>query len=485
MRYLFAIAVLACCAPASAQSDTQPGNNGAVQFSGSILERYEFWDWFPPRTGQNTYNYSGSLFQFALSQQRAGFDWKVDFAAPVLLNLPDRASGPAPLGQYGLGANYFAANQGNSNVAGFFLKQGYVRLKWEQATVQLGRYEFAEGMEGTPADATLAALKSTRIQQHLIGIFGFSDVRRSFDGVNYEQTAGSWTISAVSAIPTRGVFQTDGWGWVKTPFVYGAATHDIASQHGNAEWRVFGIYYNDDRPLIKTDNRAAGARAHDLGGINIATFGGHYIADAATRAGVLDVLGWGAVQTGKWGQLNQKSAAGALEIGLQPNVLSRLKPWLRGGYFYSTGDGNPNDQTHGTFFTMLPTPRIYARFPFYNEMNNRDLFGELVLRPRKSVTLRTDIHGLWLANNHDLWYSGGGAFQPWTFGFSGRPSNGATALARVYDTSADFQLNRALALGLYFGYAQGEAVIKRIFQGNGPNSDSNSPFGFVEVNYKF
>ena len=66
----------------------------------------------------------------------------------------------------------------------------------------------------------------------------------------------------------------------------------------------------------------------------------------------------------------------------------------------------------------------------------------------------------------------------------GRPSNGATALARVYDTSADFQVNRAVALGLYFGYAQGGAVIQRLFSGTG-QSDSNSPFGFVEVNYKF
>jgi hypothetical protein len=47
-----------------------------------------------------------------------------------------------------------------------------------------------------------------------------------------------------------------------------------------------------------------------------------------------------------------------------------------------------------------------------------------MLRPAKRITIRSDIHGLWLANKNDLWYSGGGAFQPWTFGFNGRPSNG-------------------------------------------------------------
>ncbi len=95
-------------------------------------------------------------------------------------------------------------------------------------------------------------------------------------------------------------------------------------------------------------------------------------------------------------------------------------------------------------------------------MNNRDLFAELML----GLVLRSDIHGLWLANSHDLWYSGGGAFQPWTFGFNGRPSNGYTGLATLYDISADYQLTRGLGLGVYFGYARGGAVMEHIFPSN-------------------
>jgi hypothetical protein len=87
---------------------------------------------------------------------------------------------------------------------------------------------------------------------------------------------------------------------------------------------------------------------------------------------------------------------------------------------------------------------------------------------------------LWLANSHDLWYSGGGAFQPWTFGFNGRPSNGATGLATLYDVSVDYQVSRALTTGIYYGYARGGAVVARIF-----TADPNSQFGFVEVNYRF
>ena len=62
-------------------------------------------------------------------------------------------------------------------------------------------------------------------------------------------------------------------------------------------------------------------------------------------------------------------------------------------------------------------------------MNNRDVFGELQLRPSKKISVRSDVHSLRLANRNDLWYSGGGAFQPWTFGYTGRPSNGAPRVA--------------------------------------------------------
>ena len=86
------------------------------------------------------------------------------------------------------------------------------------------------------------------------------------------------------------------------------------------------------------------------------------------------------------------------------------------GYFRSTGDGNPADGDHTTFFQVLPTPRVYARFPFYNLMNNEDVFAQLRLRPHARVSLRADVHHLRTSNARDLWYFGGGAFQDKTFG---------------------------------------------------------------------
>lgn len=113
-------------------------------------------------------------------------------------------------------------------------------------------------------------------------------------------------------------------------------------------------------------------------------------------------------------------------------------------------------------------------------MNNTDVFGEVILRPSKSLTVRSDVHGLWLSSSADLWYSGGGAFQPWTFGFQGRPSNGATKLANLYDISGDYKWRHGISIGLYFGYAQGGQVIKAIYPLN-----ANGALGYTELNYRF
>ena len=52
-------------------------------------------------------------------------------------------------------------------------------------SIRVGRFEFLDGSEATPANATLAAVKRDRVVQRLIGNFGFTDVGRSLDGVQY------------------------------------------------------------------------------------------------------------------------------------------------------------------------------------------------------------------------------------------------------------------------------------------------------------
>jgi hypothetical protein len=477
---MFALLCLGYSIPALAQ-DPAPIEIGGVTFSGNIRERYEAWDFFTPATGQNLYGFSGTQIRFGISQVRTNYDWNIEFEAPILLGIPDRAVLAAPQGQLGLGGSYYAANSKESNAAMIFPKQVFFRYKWDHSSLRAGRFEFTDGSEVKPKDPTLASLKADRIGQRLLGNFGYSDVMRSLDGLHYAYSNGPWNFTAVSAIPDRGVFQVDGWGWVKTPVTYVALTRETEIGSARAEWRAFGIFYNDDRSILKTDNRPAAAKTADLNnGIDIGTYGGHFILAAPTNSGTFDLLGWGALQSGRWGVLTQRAGAVAAEGGWQPNFGQSVRPWIRGGYYYSSGDGNPTDGTHGTFFAVLPTPRVYARFPFFNSMNNTDAFGEVQMRPGKKMVIRSDVHGLWLSSSTDLWYSGGGAFQPWTFGFQGRPSNGHTKLANLYDISCDYKWGHGVSSTLYFGWAQGGDVVKAIFPTN-----SNGALGYVELNYKF
>jgi hypothetical protein len=491
-RYLRCLLVLLSVSfqplvPAAAQVAGSPFKIGDTSVSGSLRTRLESWDWFEGNAN-NDYTFPGSILRLNLSQSRSGFDWQLELAVPFMLGLPNDAIASGAQGQLGFGASYFAANGRNSNAAMLFAKQGFIRFNElggiAGQSLKLGRMEFIDGTESTPKDDTLAALKRERIAHRLIGNFAFSDVGRSFDGVQYALNRSKLNFTLLAARPTRGVFQVDGWGELNANVFYGAFTGQLPGKDASGEWRIFGLAYSDSRDgLVKTDNRPLAVRNADRDHINIGTYGGHFLQAIGSSLGTVDLLFWGALQTGSWGKLAQRSAAFAAEAGWQPDAkyapLRAVRPWLRAGYDYGSGDRNPNDGTHGTFFQVLPTPRVYARFPFFNMMNNRDAFGELILRPSKALTIRTDIHSLALANRNDLWYSGGGMFQPWTFGYTGRASHGETGLATLYDASADYNLSNHVSLGAYYGYAAGKLVIQSIY----PNG-RNAKLGYLELTFR-
>lgn len=476
--------VLLAYFPAAAQTPAPaPLMIGNVAVSGSLRPRVESWDWFSGMAN-NQYTFTGSILRVSLSESRKSFDWQLEFALPFLLGLPNDAIAPGPQGQLGFGASYFAANDQNINAALLFVKQGFIRFNdlggIAGQSLKLGRTEFIDGTEVTPKDATLAALQRDRIAHRLIGNFGFSDVGRSFDGVQYVLDRPTLNFTFLGARPTCGVFQVDGWGELNANVFYGALTGQAPGKRSSVEWRVFGLGYSDYRNgVVKTDNRPVAVRTADNGHINIGTFGGHYLQTVESSLGTVDLLIWGTAQTGSWGNLAQRSGAFATEAGWQPPVLPAARPWLRGGYDYGSGDSNPNDNAHGSFFQVLPTPRIYARFPFFNMMNCRDVFGELILRPSKVLTIRTDIHSLALANRNDLWYSGGGMYQPSTFGYIGRPSNGQAGLATLYDGSADYNVNTHVSIGVYYGHAAGKLVVESIY----PNG-KNANLGYLELMFR-
>ena len=452
---------------------------GPVAVQGSIRSRLEMWDWFQG-DGDNAYVYSGNLLRLGFSQTGKKFDWQIELAAPILLGLPENAVAPGVQGQLGLGANYYLANDRSRNAAMVFPKQGFIRLKQGAHALRLGRFEFNDGTETTPADATVAWLKRERISQRLIGAFGWTHVGRSYDGGQYTWSSKNTNVTVLGVLPTRGVFQVDGWGNLNVGVGYAALTRSHSGKKHSIDARAFAIYYQDWRSVVKTDNRPLALRSSDLANIRIGSFGGHYLHKVTTAAGPVDFMAWGVGQTGRWGRLDHRAGAIAAEAGWQPSGMPRLRPWLRGGYFYGSGDDNPIDDRHGTFFQILPTPRPYARFPFFDFLNNEDFMGMLLLRPHNAVTIRAEVHGLRLASRNDLWYLGGGAFQPWTFGYIGRATSGNRGLATLYDAGIDYNLNRQITLSGYYAHAQGHSVMQAIYP-----RGRNANFGYLELMYRF
>ncbi|MGB9417626.1 MAG: hypothetical protein WCB58_15020, partial [Acidobacteriaceae bacterium] len=133
---------------------------------------------------------------------------------------------------------------------------------------------------------------------------------------------------------------------------------------------------------------------------------------------------------------------------------------------------------HNTFFQMLTTPRVYARDPFFNLMNNTDEFIQVIDKPTKKLVVRSDLHWLQLTSNKDLWYQGGGAFDNKVFGYTGRPANGASSFASLYDISADYQMTKSIGLNFYYAHVWGKTVIDRIYP-----ADPNSNYGYAEFVY--
>jgi hypothetical protein len=478
-RSLMALALTAAWANAQAPVDT-PIQFGDVTFTGSLRSRFYDWNWFQAATGENRYEYSGNLLRLNFAGKSGGFNWDAEFAVPFLLGLPTRATDAAPQGALGLGSNYYSANSGMQNTAMIFPKQLYARFHRDAYSLQVGRFIFLDGSELAPKNVTLVTLKQGRLAQRLLGDFGFSDVGRSFDGVHYSYAKPSDDFTFVAAIPTRGVYQVDGWGWNRIGFGYAAYTHEWGTGRHAADTRFFMIEYDDWRHILKTDNRPTAARNADKENILIETFGGHSLHTVSTATGTLDFLAWGAVQTGRWGTQKQLAYAIDFEGGFQPKILPKLKPWLRGGFTEGSGDGKPNDNRHGTFFQLLPTPRPYARFPFFNMMNTQDGFLSLVQRPGPKVTVSSEFHSLRLSNSNDLWYSGGGAYQPWTFGYTGRSTSSRRSLANLYDTNLDYRVSRKITLTAYLGYAQGLAAMEKIYP-----AGTDGEFGYLEFLFRF
>jgi hypothetical protein len=470
-------------AQASAAAPASPAYTpiriGDVTIAGSVRVRGESWDWFEAPPADESYTFGHALIRLGATYSNPHLDVMVEGSQPTILGAPSNAIATGPAGQLGMGASYRAAN--GDDRAGAFLKQAFVRFKNVGARgnmARLGRIEFVDGAETVPSDSTVAWLKRERVAHRVLANFAFSASQRSYDAVHVARNTPRYNVTLMAGMPTEGVFQLDGQGTLDDIRVgYGALTLPFAW----ADVRLFGLRYEDRRPIAKVDNRPAAVRTTDLSAVKVNTLGANLVLARPIGDAKADLVLWGAVQNGDWGAQDHRGSAFAVEGGVQPAL--PLRPWLRVGFSQGSGDdaaGTTVGGEHGTFFQVLPTPRIYARTPFYNMMNNRDLFTSLLLRPARGTSVRAEVHKLSLARASDLWYAGGGAFNDAVFGYQGRPSGGGRNLATLADVGADRAFGPLLNVGAYFGMVFGSDVVKALHP-----AGENGRFLYLEVTRRF
>jgi len=433
------------------------------------------WRFFEPPQGGGNDEYAFAANRLFGSVQRTSPRYDVTAALQYVQfgGLPSNAVGPGPLGT---GAVYYA-HAGRADSHQVYLRYANVRLKrlLPATTLQIGRMPYASGGEAASGNPKLEAVKMQHVAARLIGEFGWSIYQRAYDGVRVDTTRGRWTGSAFAFHPTQGGFE-DAAGLMMpgVTLLGGAATMTSSVASPSAQHQVFMYRYRDTRAVTqRPDNTGRPAQVADIG---VNTFGGSLVvAPPATRGHQWDGLVWIAAQTGSWYELSHRAASVAVEAGHQWTAV-RWQPWLRGGYLYATGDGDPSDNRHGTFFEMLPTVRQYAQSALYSQMNNTDLFAQLLFKPHARIGARIDWRRVGLASSRDGWYYGSGATQQHgsIFGFATRPSFGARHLATIEEGSIDYAIGAHWSINGYLSGGRGGDVVTGAFRGR------TLLFGYVE-----
>jgi len=445
---------------------------------GSNRTRVEFVDWFdnPMLNGQHEFVHTRTRLGLRLVADP--IEAYVEYQNNVLGNVPENAPGP--------GGVYFV-NTARHTQVGNWVRQGWVKLTHDfgpyRAAAQVGRQPYSDGAETTSSDPALAWLRKARISERLVGPFDYTAIGRSFDGVvlSLDHTVANLTGFALR--PTSGGFEVDAGRHIESIDLAGLSVtlKDRPGFDGTSA-RLFWIYYADDRPdtdgVVALDNRPLPLRMADQDEIAISTLGGEWMHVHDLGPGRADVLVWGAQQFGDWQGLDHTGWAFAAEAGYQvPGWWA--KPWLRTGVLRSSGDDDPDDGSHETFFQMLPTARLYALTPFYNLMNDQDVFVQLLARPLDQVSVRIDGHWLSVTERADLAYFGGGATKDDFFGYGGLPTGNARGLSYLVDLGVTWTPCQYLAIGTYYAHGFGQGVIHQNFE------DTSLDYGYIEATVHF
>jgi nitrite reductase (NADH) large subunit len=370
-------------------------------------------------------------------------------------------------------ATYRSANASGDDAHGDDLRSLYVEGRPTATSfLRVGRQDIKLGQEVLYPEPNWRYLKMNRLGERLVGTVGWSHVERAYDGAAGAFEYAGAQLYGFAAQPTTGVFDAESAYSNQSNIRVGGAVLTVkrGTLVPNSEFAVFGLGHADDRPV------------HEGGlpdGLSVATFGAHWLGVYPLGPGNFDTTLWGAVQTGDYNGLDQQAYALIGEIGYQlPDVFA--KPWLRGGINYASGDSNPTDGDHQTFFNMLPTNHLY--YGFADQLSFQNLtnpFVQLRATPFEMLALNFFVHWFQLSEKDDARYAGTGAFDKRVFGFpaTANPQQ-KTNVGTEYDIVATFTPHRTTTLEVGYAHLDGGAMFR-----TSPDRDLDFFYASLELKY--
>lgn len=459
--------------------------NGEWLVSGTNTFRYETWNTFLASKSplDKDYSFSGDRLALTLKYQLPWTTFTATVNGVKLFDLPDKAT-------FGGGSTYFTNVGRKSEFAKAYLRTlnfTFKRIGDKGMSGTIGRFDYNNGTEYKGDNQTVEWVKSNRIASRVLGTPNFTFFQRSMNGIYLKRDNGRFQGAVSAWMPTTGTYSRQAGDIMNDVKVITlAGTLKFNTFLPDQEVQLFCYNYDDNRPIVaaRADNAVDIAKkaTASTGGIDVRvrTYGFAAVGAYEYPRYIIDTMVWAAFQQGDWYELAHKAYAYAVEAGYQWKK-PLWKPWFRIGLNQSSGDSNPNDGEHKTFFAMLPT-RKYSGTSAYNLMNARDVFAQLILKPSSRVQVRVDYHQLHLVESADRWYTGGGAMANTgtVNGFTARKTGGKTDLGSAIEFTATYKIDENFKTTLFASRFNGGGVIENSYA-----AEKNQNYSYLELAYDF
>ena len=331
--------------------------------------------------------------------------------------------------------------------------------------------------------------------ERLIGASDWNNIGRTFDAVKLRWEEKTWWLDAFASsvvVPERGSYNQSGFfngnethrqqifsGLYFSTTALGPQTTDlyVLHLHENANPRFQQNPFGDTNFFTlgtRMKSKPGAFAKQDAAGLSK---DGKIVVDAKPPRPVgFDYEGEFAFQIGEVRGLDL--TAFAAHVGAGFTFDASWLPRLGAGYSFGSGDGDPTDQDVETFQNLFPTNhKFYGQMDVFSWQNLHDLEVSLKAQPLKTVSLKAEFHGFWLATTDDAWYRANGVAQV-------RPLNAVARNADSYagseiDLTATWNVNKHLQVeGGYSHFFAGDYL-------SDTGAADDADFGYIQAKLTF